>query len=52
MNHGSREAIEEFALGADAEGPTLAWQRCTPLPEDASANDVAALNSGGSSPPR
>ncbi len=47
VNHGSREAIEEFALGADAEGPTLAWQRCTKLPDDASANDVAALNSGG-----
>jgi hypothetical protein len=47
VNHGSREAIEEFMLGADAGGPTLAWQACTPLPKDASANDVAALNSGG-----
>ncbi|MBM4383907.1 MAG: hypothetical protein FJ091_11120 [Deltaproteobacteria bacterium] len=47
INHGSREAVEEFTLSADAEGPTLAWQRCTELPEDASANDVAALNSGG-----
>jgi len=47
VNHGSREAIEEFALGADDAGPTLAWQRCTPLPDDASANDVAALNGGG-----
>jgi hypothetical protein len=47
VNHGSRETIEEFTLGADAEGPTLAWQRCTPLPDDASANDVAALNAGG-----
>jgi hypothetical protein len=47
VNHGSREAIEEFALGADGAGPTLAWRRCTPLPDDASANDVAALNSGG-----
>lgn len=47
VNHGQREAIEEFALGADGAGPTLAWQRCTPLPDDASANDVAALNSGG-----
>ncbi|HEY8122396.1 MAG TPA: hypothetical protein VII78_13830 [Myxococcota bacterium] len=47
VNHGSREAIEEFTLGADAEGPTLSWQRCTPLPDDASANDVAALNAGG-----
>ena len=47
VNHGSREAIEEFALGADEAGPTLAWRRCTPLPDDASANDVAALNTGG-----
>jgi sugar lactone lactonase YvrE len=47
VNHGSREAIEEFALGADDGGPTLAWQRCTPLPDDVSANDVAALNGGG-----
>jgi hypothetical protein len=47
VNHGSREAIEEFALGADGQGPTLAWQRCTPLPQDASANDVVALNAGG-----
>ncbi len=47
VNHGSREAIEEFALGADGEGPTLTWTRCTALPDDASANDVAALNSGG-----
>jgi hypothetical protein len=47
VNHGSRKAIEEFALGADEAGPTLAWRRCTPLPGDASANDVAALNGGG-----
>ena len=47
VNHASREAIEEFALGADEAGPTLAWQRCTPLPDDAYANDVAALNTGG-----
>ena len=47
VNHGSREAIEEFTLGADEAGPTLAWQRCTALPEGANANDVAALNAGG-----
>jgi hypothetical protein len=47
VNHGGREAIEEFAVGADGAGPTLAWQRCTPLPDDASANDVVALNAGG-----
>ena len=47
VNHGSREAIEEFAIGADATGLTLTWQSCTPLPEDASANDVVALADGG-----
>jgi hypothetical protein len=47
VNHGSREAIEEFALGADEAGPTLAWRHCTALPDDALANDVAALNNGG-----
>jgi hypothetical protein len=47
VNHGSREAIEEFAVSADAAGPTLAWQRCTALPDDASANDVVGLNAGG-----
>jgi hypothetical protein len=47
VNHGSREAVEEFALGAEEGGPTLTWQRCTPLPDDAFANDVAALNTGG-----
>jgi hypothetical protein len=47
VNHGNREAIEEFALGADGDGPTLSWRRCTALPDDASANDVAALNAGG-----
>ncbi len=47
VNHGSREAIEEFGLGADADGPTLSWQRCIALPGDANANDVAALPGGG-----
>ena len=47
VNHGSREAIEEFTLGADENGPTLAWRHCTALPEGANANDVAALNAGG-----
>lgn len=46
-NQGSRDGIEEFALGADSEGPTLSWRHCTPLPAGAQANDVAALNAGG-----
>ncbi len=47
VNHGSREAIEEFAIGADGSGLTLGWLSCTPLPADASANDVVALADGG-----
>lgn len=47
VNHGRREAIEEFALSADASGLVLEWQSCTRLPEDASANDVVALDDGG-----
>lgn len=47
VNHGSREAIEEFAFASGAEGPTLAWRSCTQLPSDANANDVAALAGGG-----
>lgn len=47
INHGRREAIEEFVLGADGTGLSLRWQSCTPLPADASANDVVALDDGG-----
>lgn len=47
INHGRREAIEEFVLGADGTGLTLQWTSCTPLPADASANDVVALDDGG-----
>jgi hypothetical protein len=47
VNHGRREAIEEFVLSGDRGGPALAWQSCTALPADASANDVVALADGG-----
>ncbi|MFO0689161.1 MAG: hypothetical protein U0900_10650 [Myxococcota bacterium] len=47
VNHGRREAIEEFVLSADGTGLTLQWTACTPLPDDASANDVVALADGG-----
>ena len=47
VNHGSREAIEEFTVGIDGSGLTLEWNSCTPLPADASANDVVALPDGG-----
>lgn len=46
VNHGRREAIEEFELGVDAQGPTLVWRSCVALPSDASANDVVALEEG------
>ena len=47
VNHGRREAIEEFALSGDRGAPALTWKSCTPLPADASANDVVALAGGG-----
>jgi hypothetical protein len=46
VNHGGREAIELFRLRVAPEGPSLAWEGCVPLPEDAQANDVAALPGG------
>ncbi len=47
INHGRREAIEEFEISLDATGLVLVWKSCTRLPEDASANDVVALEDGG-----
>ncbi len=47
VNHGRREAIEEFALSGDRGALMLTWKSCTPLPADASANDVVALAGGG-----
>ena len=46
VNHGGREAIELFRLEVGAEGPAATWEGCVPLPEDAQANDVAALPEG------
>ena len=47
VNHGRREAIEEFEISAEGGGPVLSWKSCTPLPPNASANDVVALRDGG-----
>jgi hypothetical protein len=47
VNHGGREAIEQFRLEIFAEGPAAVWEGCVPLPDDAHANDVAALPGGG-----
>jgi hypothetical protein len=46
VNHGGREAIELFQLSVAPEGPSAQWQGCVPLPEDAQANDVAAVPEG------
>lgn len=47
VNHGRREAIEEFSLSGAGGAPALDWKSCTPLPADASANDVVVLAGGG-----
>jgi len=47
VNHGRREAIEEFEISAAGGVPVLSWKSCTPLPSDTSANDVVALADGG-----
>lgn len=47
VNHGRREAIEEFALSGERGAPVVTWISCTPLPADAIANDVVALAGGG-----
>lgn len=47
LNHGRREAIEEFELGEAGGAPVLTWKACTALPGDAIANDVVALSDGG-----
>ena len=47
VNNGRREAIEEFEISAEGGVPVLTWKSCTPLPSDASANDVVALSDGG-----
>jgi hypothetical protein len=47
VNHGGREAIEVLGLVEGGGDPALAWRGCVPLPDDVSANDVAALPEGG-----
>lgn len=43
VNHGGREAVEIFSVGAAAGVPTLTWKGCALMPEAAMMNDVAAL---------
>jgi sugar lactone lactonase YvrE len=40
VNHGGREAIEEFDLRMAPGGPALTWVGCVPLPAAAMGNDV------------
>jgi sugar lactone lactonase YvrE len=40
VNHGGREAIEEFDLRMAPGGPALTWVGCVPLPDQAMGNDV------------
>jgi len=47
VNHAGREAVELFDVARSPAGPSLTWRGCVPLPEDVSANDVAALPDGG-----
>lgn len=47
VNHGGREAIEWFRLRTPPEGPSATWEGCVPLPDDAQADDVAALPGDG-----
>ncbi len=46
VNHGGREAIEIFEVEEVEGGPSLRWNGCVELPEDATANDVVGLEDG------
>ena len=46
VNHGGRESIEIFSVGADQVQPSLVWRGCVLLPEGMVANSVAAFHDG------
>lgn len=46
VNHGGREAVEIFEIGART-APSLAWRGCVPMPEGMMMNDVAWHPGGG-----
>lgn len=46
VGHGAREAIEVFDVTIGADGPTLAWKGCVPMPDGLAANSVAAFADG------
>jgi hypothetical protein len=47
VNHGGRESVEVFALGARGGRVGAQWIGCVVLPEGASGNAVAPLSDGG-----
>jgi SMP-30/Gluconolactonase/LRE-like region len=46
VGHGARETIEVFDLAVGADGPTLSWKGCMPMPDGLAANSVAAFADG------
>lgn len=46
VNHGGRNSIEVFDLGIHDRGAELIWKGCVIIPEEVSANAVAALPDG------
>lgn len=48
INHGGREAVEYFEVGAGVDGEVvLTWRGCVLLPEPLFVNDLVALADGG-----
>ncbi len=46
VGHGAREAIEVFDVAAGADGPSLTWRGCVPMPNGLAANSVASFADG------
>ena len=46
VGHGPREAIEIYDVGTSADGPSLTWKGCVPMPDGLAANSVASFRDG------
>ena len=46
VGHGAREAIEVFDVAVGADGPSLTWKGCVPMPDGLAANSVASFADG------
>jgi hypothetical protein len=46
VGHGAREAIEVFDVAVGANGPSLTWRGCVPMPDGLAANSVASFADG------